>query len=140
VAAEGGGDTSESGAGGDLRRSREAAEIDARSESKGCGLMRQLIFVVEEAPEGGYTARALGESIFTEAEPSKNYRLGYAMPCAAILTIVSRLEKSEFVRPADIQSYLHANLECIQSPADRKFADRETYYSDASDRILGFFQ
>lgn len=30
--------------------------------------MRELIFVVEEAPEGGYAARALGESIFTEAE------------------------------------------------------------------------
>jgi hypothetical protein len=27
-----------------------------------------LIFLVEEAPEGGYTARALGESIFTEAD------------------------------------------------------------------------
>jgi hypothetical protein len=30
--------------------------------------MEELIFVVEEAPEGGYTARALGASIFTEAE------------------------------------------------------------------------
>lgn len=30
--------------------------------------MEELIFLVEEAPEGGYTARALGESIFTEAE------------------------------------------------------------------------
>jgi len=29
--------------------------------------MEELIFVVEEAPEGGYTARALGASIFTEA-------------------------------------------------------------------------
>jgi hypothetical protein len=29
--------------------------------------MDELIFLVEEAPEGGYTARALGESIFTEA-------------------------------------------------------------------------
>jgi predicted RNase H-like HicB family nuclease len=28
----------------------------------------ELIFLVEEAPEGGYTARALGESIFTQAE------------------------------------------------------------------------
>lgn len=28
----------------------------------------ELIFVVEEASEGGYTARALGESIFTEAD------------------------------------------------------------------------
>jgi hypothetical protein len=27
-----------------------------------------LIFLVEEAPEGGYTARALGESIFTGAD------------------------------------------------------------------------
>jgi len=30
--------------------------------------MDELIFVVESAPEGGYMARALGESIFTEAE------------------------------------------------------------------------
>jgi hypothetical protein len=28
----------------------------------------EIIFLVEEAPEGGYTARALGYSIFTEAE------------------------------------------------------------------------
>lgn len=31
-------------------------------------LMSEIIFVVEEAPEGGYTARAVGESIFTQAE------------------------------------------------------------------------
>ncbi len=30
--------------------------------------MSELIFMVEEASEGGYTARALGESIFTEAD------------------------------------------------------------------------
>ena len=30
--------------------------------------MSEIIFVVEEAPEGGYTARALGESIVTQAE------------------------------------------------------------------------
>ena len=30
--------------------------------------MEELIFAVAEAPEGGYTARALGESIFTEAD------------------------------------------------------------------------
>lgn len=28
----------------------------------------ELIFLVEESAEGGYEARALGESIFTEAE------------------------------------------------------------------------
>jgi hypothetical protein len=30
--------------------------------------MTELIFVVEEAPEGGLTARALDASIFTQAE------------------------------------------------------------------------
>jgi hypothetical protein len=30
--------------------------------------MTEIIFLVEEAAEGGYTARALGESIFTEAD------------------------------------------------------------------------
>jgi hypothetical protein len=30
--------------------------------------MNELIFIVEEAPEGGFTARALGASIFTEAD------------------------------------------------------------------------
>ena len=32
------------------------------------GGFSELIFLVEEAPEGGFTARALGESIFTEAD------------------------------------------------------------------------
>lgn len=27
-----------------------------------------IIFLVEESPEGGFTARAFGEAIFTEAE------------------------------------------------------------------------
>lgn len=30
--------------------------------------MNEIIFMVEEAPEGGFTARALGHSIFTEAD------------------------------------------------------------------------
>jgi hypothetical protein len=30
--------------------------------------MLELIFLVKESPEGGYEARALGESIFTEAD------------------------------------------------------------------------
>ena len=28
----------------------------------------EIIFIVEESPEGGYEAKALGESIFTQAE------------------------------------------------------------------------
>ena len=30
--------------------------------------MNEILFLVEQAPEGGYVARALGESIFTEAD------------------------------------------------------------------------
>lgn len=30
--------------------------------------LEEVVFVVEEAPEGGYTARALGVSIITEAD------------------------------------------------------------------------
>lgn len=33
-----------------------------------CQVMTEIIFIVEEAPEGGYTARAAGEPIFTEAD------------------------------------------------------------------------
>ena len=36
--------------------------------------MDELIFLVEEAPEGGYTARALGASIFTEADDLDSLR------------------------------------------------------------------
>ena len=30
--------------------------------------VKEIIFTVKESPEGGYTAKALGESIFTEAD------------------------------------------------------------------------
>jgi hypothetical protein len=36
--------------------------------------MNEIIFLIEEAPEGGYTARALGHSIFTEAESMDKLR------------------------------------------------------------------
>jgi hypothetical protein len=45
--------------------------------------MNELIFIVEEAPEGGYTARALGESIFTEADdlPQLQHQVRDAVLC-----------------------------------------------------------
>ena len=36
--------------------------------------MNELIFMIEESPEGGFIARALGESIFTEAESLEELR------------------------------------------------------------------
>jgi predicted RNase H-like HicB family nuclease len=37
--------------------------------------MTEVFFMVEEALEGGYIARALGESIFTEAETLEQLRV-----------------------------------------------------------------
>jgi predicted RNase H-like HicB family nuclease len=34
----------------------------------------EIIFLVEEDPEGGYVARAIGESIFTQAETLEELR------------------------------------------------------------------
>jgi hypothetical protein len=36
--------------------------------------MNELIFLIEDAPEGGFTARALGHSIFTEADTLEELR------------------------------------------------------------------
>ena len=36
--------------------------------------MHEVIFLVEEAPEGGYTAQALGQPIFTEADSIEELR------------------------------------------------------------------
>lgn len=45
-------------------------------------MMTEIIFVVQESPEGGFEARALGSSIFTEAETldelKENIREGIA--------------------------------------------------------------
>jgi len=45
--------------------------------------MSELIFLVEEAPEGGFTARALGQAIFTEADdlPSLREEIRDAVRC-----------------------------------------------------------
>jgi hypothetical protein len=45
--------------------------------------MKEVIFLVEEADEGGFTARALGLSIFTEADslPELHERVRDAVRC-----------------------------------------------------------
>jgi len=37
-------------------------------------IVNEVVFVVEESPGGGYTARALGEHIFTEADSLEELR------------------------------------------------------------------
>jgi hypothetical protein len=37
--------------------------------------MEEVIFLVEESPEGGYTAKVLGVSIYTEAESMEELKV-----------------------------------------------------------------
>ena len=45
--------------------------------------MTELVFIVEEDPDGGYTAKAVGESIFTEADdlPALKEKIRDAVAC-----------------------------------------------------------
>lgn len=62
--------------------------------------MNELIFLVEEAPEGGYTARALGASIFTEADDlaGLHERIRDAVRCHFEENAVPRVVRLHFVR------------------------------------------
>ena len=62
--------------------------------------MRELIFLVEDAPEGGYTARALGESIFTEADNLEELRINVrdAVRCHFDDGSAPRIIRLHFVR------------------------------------------
>ncbi len=41
---------------------------------KGIKPMKEIIFLIEDDPEGGYNAQALGYSIFTEGETTEELR------------------------------------------------------------------
>ena len=52
--------------------------------------MTEIIFVVEEAPEGGYAARAVGESIFTQADSVAELHERVRDACANVISILGR--------------------------------------------------
>ncbi len=62
--------------------------------------MNEIIFVIEEAPEGGYTARALGESVFTEGDtlPELRTNIQDAVRCHYEGTAAPHLIRLHFVR------------------------------------------
>jgi hypothetical protein len=62
--------------------------------------MNEIIFLIEEAPEGGYTARALGESIFTEADTIEQLReqIRDAVHCHLDEGKVPKIIRLHFVR------------------------------------------
>ena len=62
--------------------------------------MNEIIFLVEEASEGGLTARALGHSIFTEAETLDELRRNVrsAVACHFEEGSAPRVVRLHFVR------------------------------------------
>jgi hypothetical protein len=64
----------------------------------------ELIFVVEEAPEGGFSARALGQAIFTDGETMNElkFNIRAAVSChfeeEKELILVKNFKKSRKIR------------------------------------------
>lgn len=62
--------------------------------------MNEIIFVVEDSPEGGYLARALGVSIYTQADSAEvlHERVCGAVRCHFDADDVPKLIRLHFVR------------------------------------------
>ena len=63
-------------------------------------IVNEIIFVVEDSPEGGYLARAAGESIFTEADTlaELHAQVRDAVRCHFEDSTVPKLIRLHFVR------------------------------------------
>ena len=48
--------------------------LDREESVYGGPSMSEIVFLIEEDPDGGFTARALGESIFTQADDPDTLR------------------------------------------------------------------
>jgi len=62
--------------------------------------VNEVFFVIEEALEGGFTVKALGESIFTEAETMEELRVNVkeAVECHFDADKMPRLIRLHFVK------------------------------------------
>ncbi|MGO9197040.1 MAG: 2-oxoisovalerate dehydrogenase [Acidimicrobiales bacterium] len=65
----------------------------------------ELAFTVEEAPEGGFVARALGEAIFTEADTLEELR---AQVRDAVTCHFDELDRPKVVRLQFVHDELFA--------------------------------
>ena len=66
--------------------------------------MNEILFLVEELPEGGYTARCLGPSIFTEAGnwEQLQVKVSDAVKCHYETDRRRRLIRLHFVRDLEL--------------------------------------
>jgi hypothetical protein len=77
------------------------AKCESRDLDIGKGkLMNEIMFIIEDADEGGYIARALGSSIFTEADSlDELYELiRDAVRCHFDEAILPRIIRLHFIR------------------------------------------
>lgn len=95
--------------------------------------MNELIFLIEEADEGGYTARALGESIFTEADTLPALR---AMVRDAVQCHFEDTQQPKVVRLHFVREEVFAVCNCRALCQDRfgKGAGMFGLHRDAPDR------
>jgi hypothetical protein len=72
----------------------------------GSAMMDEIIFLVEDAPEGGFSARALGHSIFTAAdtEPELHAMVKDAVACHFDEGDAPRVIRLHYVRDEVIQA------------------------------------
>ena len=56
-------------------RTPARVKLDERPSRTSLNAMSEVVFVVEEAPEGGFVARGLGASIVTEADTMDDLRV-----------------------------------------------------------------
>lgn len=79
--------------------------LGERSMIAGMKAVEEIIFLVTEAPEGGFTARALGESIFTEADdlPTLHERVLDAIRCHFDEGMAPRIARLHYVREDVLQ-------------------------------------
>ena len=63
-------------------------------------ILKEIIFIVEQAPEGGFAARAVGESIFTEADSHEELhaRVREAVQCHFEAGTAPKMIRLHFVR------------------------------------------
>lgn len=66
--------------------------------------MNEIIFIVEEAPEGGYIAKAVGPSIVTEADtmPELHQQLRDAVRCHFEPAQAPKIIRLHFIREETI--------------------------------------
>ena len=88
--------------------------------------MDEIIFVVEEAPEGDVTARALGISIFTEADDIQSLReqIRDAVRCQFDEGEMPRIVRLRFVRHEPLNNLI-APTSADPLPGFGMWADRE---------------